>query len=241
MEAILPGSTYNQLCDCPTKSHQPVKRLSSSPTPLLGPSNDPTYVKSNEINVPGGHNRPPLVPKRPAETIEATENPYMTLLPSSPGKDKRTEAIASYTLEQVHLMINMFEQLNVQMQPVSPQRQPERKRAISEPSVITTDGVILPIGIHQQSGKHPSEKLHFSSTELSDSMLESHSEKLTKRSKPIDTMSEKPVEGASTTTDSSKQASNSATTKLSRQNAMRHSKVRVEAISTTPTTKLRTC
>ncbi len=221
MEAILPGSTFNQWCDCPTKSHQPLKRSSTSPVPLPTPKNDSAYIKYNEINVPDGRpHRPPPVPDRPVKTIEATDSTYMTILPSSPVKDKRTEAIASYTVEQVHIMIKMFEQ-NVQTQPISPEKQSERKRTCSEPS----EGVVLrhnPVSVSERSSKHPSKGLYLSFAEISEDMMESTT---TSSKKP--TEESKPADSASIISKELKQEKQSGgATKLSRQNAVRHSFVK---------------
>ncbi len=251
MEAILPGSTYNQWCDCPVKTHQPLKRSSTSPTPFPKPSNDPAYVKYSEINVPDAHSKPPPIPERPSETIESTDSPYLTLLPPNVDTDKRAEVIASYSIEQLNLMIKMFEKNG----DISSKQDSDaqRKRTCSEPGT----GVVLrnnPISVSEQSSKHPSKGLYFSYKEISEDMKEPFSctktsEKPREKSSPTETHNKKsakdsqPIENTAPVPVESKQEKkhSGSATRLSRQNAVRHSVISPERvpISTVPKSTLR--
>ena len=164
MEAIIPGSTHNQWPDelSSLNPHQPLKRSATAPS--IQQFSDPAYVKYNEINTPPSN--PPPVPERPPSTIVETSanNTYLTLLPpdTDPNVDQRTEAVKSYTLEQIHLMIDMFEQ---NARPTSPIQQ-EGKLG-TEPQVQTRNS---PVDVSKHSSKHPSKGLYMSFSEVSNLM-----------------------------------------------------------------------
>ena len=166
MEAIIPGSTHNQWPDEPfsLSPYQSLKRSATAPS--IQRFSDPTYVKYSEINTPS--NNPPPVPERPASTIEETtaNNTYLTLLPPDTDLevDQRTEAVKGYTLEQLHLMIDMFEQ---NAQPTSPTQQEEKTDV--EPRVKTRNS---PVDVSKHSSKHPSKGLYMSFSEVSNLMEE---------------------------------------------------------------------
>lgn len=172
MEAIIPGSTHNQWDD--SILHQPLKRSATAPS--IHPSHDPAYVKYNEINAPPPKDPPP-VPQRPPSTIQetTTDNTYLKLLPSTTGSemDERTEAVASYTLDQIHLMIEMFEE---NVQPTSPTS--PKCRSNSELTELTIRDT--PIYVSEHSSKHPNKGLYMTYSRLSQVMEDQKTNNLCK-------------------------------------------------------------
>lgn len=175
MEAILPGCTHNQWFENPAQlvsTHQSIdhdSRSSASQAPVLS-----TSSKIKDDVVISSRQEPPPIPDRPVHTLtEQPGNMYLTILPSSPQVDERTNAIAPYTLAQIHLMIKMFED-NVQMQPCSRVfNQQKRKMSCSEPSTKTTQSVVRrnsSADVSECSSKHPSKGLYMSFAAITEEM-----------------------------------------------------------------------
>jgi len=164
MEAILPGSTKNQF-----QTKEPPHLTRSATAPDL---HDPAYLKYHEINVPETTPQPP-VPARPE--LPPADNTYLPLLPPTeedlqrvptteedeqpPTEDERVKAVQLYTLEQVNLMIQMFEN-KVGRRPVA------CGVTDSKATVVVTKRTLnKPVKVSEHCSKHHSKGLYVSFAE----------------------------------------------------------------------------